>query len=171
MRRIFCSLLLTVCFQMCFRCLWIFHFHLDTSGFHSCLNIGHNNCQIYSGQCRRTWGESLACGHGDCLDHVIWLGSPSWKWIILVLGFKTSLHEKEENELSTNMHALINSLLLTVGMMWPFASGSYCLDVSVLMTVTWTCNSSKSFPFWLFLLGVQHEYKCKGQDQETSFLE
>lgn len=47
------------------------HFHLDTSGFLSCLNIDQNDCQIYSEQCRLTWGESLACGHGDCLDYVI----------------------------------------------------------------------------------------------------
>lgn len=143
MWRIFCSLLLTVCFQRCFWCFWRFRFHLDTSGFLSWLIIDQNDCQIYSGQCRLPWGESSACGHGDCLDHVVWLGSPSWKWILSVLGFRTSLHEKEENELSTN----INSLLLTVGVIWPAASGSYCLDLSLLMTVTWTCDSSNPFPF------------------------
>lgn len=172
MWRIFCSLLLTVCFQMCFWCFWRFCFHLDTSGFPSCLIIDQNDCQIYSGQCRLPWGESLACGHGDCLDHVIWLGSSNWKWIISVLGFRTSLHEKEENELSTNF----NSLLLT--MVWPAASGSYCLDLSLLTTelvtqVTFSLSVVTQVTLSLLVVfaGCSAQKQVWGQDQETDFLE
>lgn len=111
-------------------------------------------------QSRLTWEESSwPVGMVIVLIMLIDMGSPSWQWIYLSLGLEPQLYEEEENELSTSMHALINSLLFALDWIWCDQLLQVLIDL--IYQYWWTCDPNKRFPFRLFLLADSAQQERK----------